>query len=99
MKNGKKRGKQTYKCRDCGHTFSGGFRIKDEVVKQDYIEGKQTLAQLLEKYGVNKSTVWRHLRTMRHVRVISKDKDVVINMDTSYWRAELWLDGHQGHLS
>lgn len=43
------------------------------------------MAQLADKYGVNKSTIWRRLRTMRHIRIISKDKDVVINMDTTYW--------------
>ena len=41
--------------------------------------------QLAVRYGVDKSTVWRRLKTMRHVRVISKYKDVVVNMDTTYW--------------
>ncbi len=28
---------------------------------------------------------------MRHVRVISKHKDVVVNMDTTYWGREFGL--------
>ncbi|MDE5799510.1 MAG: hypothetical protein K2H74_00635 [Paramuribaculum sp.] len=55
------------------------------------MEGKQTLSQLAEKYGVNKSTVWRRLKTMRHIRVIPKEKDVVINIDTTYWGRSLGL--------
>ena len=63
----------------------GGVRIDDEQLKTDYIDGKQTLAQLAQKYDVNKSTIWRRMKTMRQVRVISRYKDVVINMDTTYW--------------
>lgn len=85
MKNGHKSGKQLYKCRSCGKQFVGGFRLDNERLKTEYIEGKQTLSQLSAKYGVHKSTLWRRLKTMRHIRKISKYKDVVINMDTTYW--------------
>ena len=63
----------------------GGVRIDDEQLKTEYIEGKQTLAQLSLKHGVCVKTIWNHLHSMRHVRVISKHKDVVVNMDTTYW--------------
>ena len=74
-----------YKCHDCGRQFVGGKRLDTQDIIKDYVEGKQTLAQLAEKYGVNKSTIWRRIGCMRHIRVISRYKDVVINMDTTYW--------------
>ncbi len=77
--------RQLYKCHDCGRQFVGGKRLDTQDIIKDYVEGKQTLAQLAEKYGVNKSTIWRRIGCMRHIRVISRYKDVVINMDTTYW--------------
>lgn len=52
---------------------------------KEYVEGKQTLKRLASRYGVCQKTIWNRLRAMRHIRVISKYKDVVINMDTTYW--------------
>ncbi|MEG2479683.1 MAG: hypothetical protein RSA50_05380, partial [Mucinivorans sp.] len=52
---------------------------------RDYLSGKQTLKQLSEKYSVSVSTVQRRLREVRSTRIISKDKDVVVLMDASYW--------------
>lgn len=51
----------------------------------DYVEGKQTLAQLALKYGVNEKTIRRDLEGMRYVQKISKYKHVTIQMDTTYW--------------
>ena len=65
--------------------FIGGMRLDNERLKSEYIDGKQTISQLAAKYGVDKSTIWHRLKTMRHVRVISKYKDIVVNMDTPYW--------------
>lgn len=80
-----KHGCQCYRCKSCGRQFTKAIRLDNEVIKTEYIEGKQTLVQLSAKYGVSKSTIWRRLRCMRHVRVISMHKDVVVNMDTTYW--------------
>ena len=42
-----------YKCKVCGRRFSGGGRRDKSQVITDYIEGKQTVAQLAVKYGVS----------------------------------------------
>lgn len=70
---------------DCNRQFIGGKRLDTQELIHEYIEGKQTICQLSQKYKVNKSTIWRRLKDMRHIRVISKEKDVVVNMDTTYW--------------
>ena len=74
-----------YKCKDCGKQFVGRSRRDKNQVITDYIEGKQTLNQLADKYGVSRKTIRRDLEGMRYVQKISKDKEVTIQMDTTYW--------------
>lgn len=74
-----------YKCKTCGKQFLGGHRRDKSQVINDYVDGKQTLAQLASKYGVNERTIRRDLEGMRYVRKIAKYKDVTIQMDTTYW--------------
>ena len=76
---------QMYKCKECGKQFVGGNRRDKSQVITDYIEGKQTLNQLADKYGVSIKTIRRDLEGMRYVQKISKDKEVAIQMDTTYW--------------
>ena len=52
----------------------------------DYVVHKFTLEELSVKYGKSVSTMQRRLRQMRHIHTISKYKDVVILIDTIYWR-------------
>lgn len=51
----------------------------------DYIQDKQTVSQLAARYGISEKTIRRDLKVMRYVQKISKDKSVIIQMDTSYW--------------
>ena len=74
-----------YKCKVCGRRFCGGERRDKSQVITDYIEGKQTVAQLATRYGVSEKTIRRDLKGMRYVQKISKDKHVIIQMDTTYW--------------
>lgn len=85
VKYGKRGQTQLYKCKDCERRFSGGVRRDKSQVITDYVEGKQTLNQLASKYGVSSKTISRDLRGMRYVQKISKDKEVTIQMDTTYW--------------
>ena len=74
-----------YKCNDCGRKFRGGTRIEKSLVITDYVEGKQTCRQLSERYGGSTKTISRYLSSMRHVQKVSKDRNVVVQMDTTYW--------------
>lgn len=74
-----------YKCKDCGKQFIGGQRRDKSQVITDYIEGKQTLLQLAKKYNVSERTIRRDLKGVRFVHKIAKCKDVVIQLDTTYW--------------
>lgn len=85
VRNGLRGHKQLYKCKDCGRQFVGGRRRDKSDVIRDYVDGKQTLKQLSEKYGVSEKTIRRDLSAMRMVQKISKHKEVTIQMDTTYW--------------
>ena len=74
-----------YKCKDCKRQFLGGHRRDKSQVITDYIEGKQTIVQLAEKYKVSERTIRRDLEGMRFVHKVSKDKEVTIQLDTTYW--------------
>lgn len=83
--------KQLYKCKSCGRQFLVGVRRDKTQVITDYVEGKQTLAQLAVKYGVNEKTIRRDLEGMRYVHKIAKYKDVTIQkqacpIPTMHWK-------------
>ena len=91
VRNGLRGRKQQYKCRDCGRQFLGGIRRDKSQVISEYIEGKQTRKQLAAKYGVSVRTIERDLEGMRYVQKVSKDRSVVIQMDTTYWGRDFGL--------
>ena len=74
-----------YKCNTCGHKFTGGKRRSKNQIITEYVEGKQTLRQLSEKHGVSVRTIQRDISGMRYVQKVCKEKQVVIQMDTTYW--------------
>lgn len=80
-----------YKCKDCNRQFIGGRRRDKSQVITDYVEGKQTIEQLSFKYGVSSRTVQRDLQEMRYIQKISKNKDITIQMDTTYWERNFVL--------
>lgn len=79
------RGSQRWFCKKCNHYFTGHRERDFHGLFQEYLSGKQTLVQLAEKHSVSVSTIQRRLRTIHSTRLISKDKDVVVLMDTTYW--------------
>lgn len=38
-----------------------------------------------EKYSLSVRTIWGRLNEMRHIHIISKYKEVIVNIDTTYW--------------
>lgn len=85
VRNGLRGRIQRYKCKDCGRRFDGGIRRDKTQVISDYIDGKQTLAQLASKYGACEKTIRRDLQCMRYVHKTARYKDVTIQMETTYW--------------
>ena len=66
IKKGKKRGVQTYQCKDCKKYFSSKRRthtIEIKKILEEYIFHKQTYRELKERYGYNKKKLHRILDT------------------------------------
>jgi hypothetical protein len=85
-KNGKKCGKQQYKCHACGRQFIGGNRLSSVVLWQKYSQNKQTYRELAEQYSVSESTIKRRLRTINIDFKCEKfPTGGVIQMDTTYF--------------
>lgn len=51
----------------------------------EYVKGKQTLAEIAKRHHLSVSTIQCRLRQVRPTRIISKYKDVVILMEATYW--------------
>ena len=52
---------------------------------------KMTLSELSSKYLKSVSTIQRCLRKMRHVHMVSKYREVTIQLDTTYWGRDFGL--------
>ncbi len=85
IKYGKRKNCQLYKCTGCGHRFRGGNHLVDNKVIEDHVKHKITLSELSSKYLKSVSTKQRCLRKMRHVHVVSKYKEMTIQMNITYW--------------
>lgn len=86
-KNGKPRGVQWYKCRECRHSFQASRRKRRQVEKlwNKYVWGKQTLAQVGEDAGVSARTVRRRLDTFSPSQAALTPQPTVIIADTTFW--------------
>lgn len=74
---------------NCGRQFVGRKFIDADRLYDDYLFGKQTIAQLSGSYGTSKSTARQKLSLKRSARIISRDKNVVALMDATYWGKSL----------
>lgn len=64
----------------------GGERIKNEQLWNEYVEGKQTYSQLSHNYGCSIRTIQRHLDTVKVKDYEKLIREVIVLMDTTYWR-------------
>lgn len=69
----------------CKRQFLDRKKLDNDRLYDDYLFGKQTIAQLSVQYGISKSTVRRRLSLKRPTRIISRNKDVIVLMDATYW--------------
>jgi hypothetical protein len=102
IKHGRNEHSNRSLCKSCGKTFSDKKRIDARSLYDEYVFGKQSLAQLASKYGKSVSTIQRTLKTVRSTRIVSKDKEVVVLMDTTYWGRNfgvvVFKDAHRGKI-
>ena len=100
-KNGKKNGKQQYKCAVCGKQFLGGERLNGKELWHQYRSHKQTIRELATCYGVSESTIKRHLRYVtEEFKCINFPRSGTILVDTTYfgrnWGIVVAMDSASG---
>ncbi|WP_419185635.1 transposase-like zinc-binding domain-containing protein [Hallella bergensis] len=54
VKNGKRKGVQTYKCQACGYQFRNSTIPSNDEIWNLYMEGKQTISELSHRFGVKR---------------------------------------------
>lgn len=78
-------GKQLFKCRSCGKQFRGGSRLDNALLWQQYAAGKQTYAQLAERYGCSTKTIQRRLDNVKLQKQSTFEAAVNLLIDTTYF--------------
>lgn len=63
MKNGRRNGRQRYKCRQCGKQLQNSARPQKKIKQlwKQYIHSRQTIKQLADQYHKSKDWIWRQL--------------------------------------
>lgn len=74
-----------YKCHVCGRQFQGGDRRDPQTIFDEYLHGKQTYAQLAERYHCSPKTIQRCIDKAKP-RSPQKGQSVAnVVMDTTYF--------------
>ncbi len=63
----------------------GGNRLEPEVLWKEYSEGKQTYAQLAERYHCSPRTIRRKIDLVELISEKKSPRKIVLLMDTTYW--------------
>ena len=86
VKNGKRKGKQVYKCADCGYQFRNNSMPDDLQLWKLYQDNKQTVKELAEQLDVSESTIKRRLR---NVSIEWEQPQLsgggFVHLDATYW--------------
>ena len=76
---------QLFKCIACKKQFLGGTRLSNEVLWQEYVEGKQTYKQLASKHNCSVKTIQRRLDKITFTPPKVAANEVAVLMDTTYF--------------
>ena len=89
-KNGYFRGMQRYRCLDCKHIFNNKRRDFTASwaakIWKDYIDHKQTIHELCERYSVSHPVIEKYLDSYQVTPVIDYPSSAIVVMDTTYFR-------------
>lgn len=86
VKNGVRKGVQTYLCKECGYQFRNDRLPDGERLWQMYQDGKQTVSELAKEFGTSASTIKRRLR---NVTITWTQPNIsgegFVHLDATYW--------------
>ena len=64
------------------------MNIDEDLLWEEYVKGKQTYAQLAEKYRCSIRTIQRKLDNYSVKKQLKTARKVIVLMDTTYWGRE-----------
>lgn len=86
QKNGRRQGLQRYRCAECGAQFQTTRRAKDRAdLWEEYVFGKQTLAQLAETHGRSHIWIREQLDAVKVTEQSQAPQKTVVIVDTTFW--------------
>lgn len=86
VKNGKRKGKQVYKCADCSYQFRNSSVPDDLQLWKLYQDNKQTVKELAEQLDVSESTIKRRLRNVSiEWEQPQLSEGGFVHLDATYW--------------
>lgn len=85
IRKGIRNGSTYWYCKECGRYFSGRRKVSQEVIHAYYKRGVYTVEQIAQHLGISASTVKRSLRTYQAEKPELTPKQVVLQIDTTYW--------------
>ena len=75
-----------YKCQDCGYQFRGRVEVSEDVLWNAYLQEKQTISELSERFGMSVSTIKRRLQGIKREWVQpSLSGEGFVHLDVTYW--------------
>ncbi len=101
-KNGKRQGKQRYKCLYCGYIFENKRRKTANLKSQlwhDYVLENQTVYSLSQQHGLSKRSIRKLLDDYDLILPEIPVKNCVIVMDTCYFRRGFGVMVFRDYLS
>lgn len=87
VKNGRRNGRQRYRCGDCGVQEQSAPR-PDRLRKKlwsEHVEGKQTIIQLAKTYGRSDEWVRKEIELHKLPPQLHHPRPVVLAMDATFW--------------
>lgn len=92
-KDGFKRWRQRYKCKDCGHVFQNKSRKKKDISSllwDKYCFGKQTYVQLSQEFWFSVRKIQSLLDSYEFISPQVRPRKIVLLMDTTYFW-DIWV--------
>ena len=75
-----------YKCQDCGYQFRGRVEVSEDGLWNAYLQEKQTISELSERFGMSVSTIKRRLQGIKREWVQpSLSGEGFVHLDVTYW--------------
>ena len=86
-------------CKSCQCYFSGREKPNKAAIVEFYLQGRHTLLETAQEYGISVSTLQRYLKNVPQSQDVSyriHPIAITLQMDATYWGRKLWSSHFHG---